>query len=256
MNSELRLIWSLIVTYKVETILIALLFIVIFFFVLSRIKEKSDDYDYSTPTNSKQSILEESVEKTWDMNLELNSDQYNNDEDIDSEVIDDEIKALTSNDIKALGVHQNMTNEEVKRLFGESIDHQCNYQFGSIVFSSMEGFDNTDIELIIDKPNFEAPRGVKIGDHVDSVLLKFPNIKEEESFGNEEEKTLYDTVNENGILTGRIYYDCYSEIESIQFNHILDALWYLEFYITNSIVTCIKYGCSSVDLKTAKEVLY
>lgn len=248
MNSELLSIYSLIGRYKVEAMILLILAVAIIVYAINRIREKKCDDNYA---KYKSSQSEESLDKIIDTNKQH---EVNN---ADSIAVNNEIDAFTSDDVKVLGIHRNMTDEEVKKLFGEPINQQGGYPFGAITFSEIEGFDTTDTEVFIDKPNIEAPRGIKVGDDADFVLLKFPSIDQEEDFETDLEKILYEIVKNDEIFTGKVYYDYDNEyIESISFSHISDALWYLELYITENIVTSIKYGYSSVDIKTVKEVLY
>lgn len=252
----LNSVFSFVMTYKIESVILVTIMVMIILFIIGRIKEKMSVDDFTIPYEAERNNRKEAGERTSEIDTEFNLASPTEVENETLDATDKAVTAFIAEDVKVLGIHQNMTKEEAEALFGVPIDDQGGFPFGSIVFSSMEGFNTTDTEVFIDQPGFAAPRGIKIGDPVDRVLSIFPSIEEEETFLSETETTLYDIDRETEILTGKVYYDNDFNIESIQFNHISDALWYLELYITNNEVASIKFGCSSVDLEAVKEVLY
>ena len=132
-----------------------------------------------------------------------------------SEVTDEaDIKDFSPDDAEAAGIELDMTREEAENVLGKPIREESHYEdaFGADVYELYYDFGSVRLEplgenifttsrIIIDKPGYDGPRGIEVGDDADDVLSRFP-VDEDGETANGGEKFLYGEEDGNhGIVT-------------------------------------------------------
>lgn len=160
-------------------------------------------------------------------------------------------------DAQAVGVMIDQSFKEVKKVLddpisfrkeeSEAVGYQliAAYDFGELIFDALDDVEeNSTLSIIIiNKPNYEGPRGIKVGDAVDEVWSKFPRQENPVVDGLRELYNLQD-----GELMGQIVYDESKRVTSVAYAKGFGGFgtFSLEFAIKNNVVTEIKISVMNV----------
>lgn len=132
-------------------------------------------------------------------------------------------RIFSIDDTKILGIKIDMQKEEVEKILGQPKKVESNYEgafgyvltyyyeFGNICFEPIDIDKYAVSDIIIDKPKFIGPRGIRVNDKVETVLQKFPYNKNS-SINTNREKYVY---GELGVNCGFITYDKKGNIASV-----------------------------------------
>lgn len=163
-----------------------------------------------SPTSTNVSNTQQNINGT-------NGSQTQNMSSTNSQTNNSETKVFSPEDAKVLGIKIDMTNNEVEKVLGkpkkveeksiygaEGGLHVYYYDFGTVSLEFLKDNIYTVSFINIEKPGFEGPRGIKVGEDIDNVMKKFPytNLGDIERQGEEYTiRYLYGKGKENrGIL--------------------------------------------------------
>jgi hypothetical protein len=148
---------------------------------------------------------------------------------ISPEVVKDgNIEEFSDKDTSVLGIKLDMSISELESILGQPIKQDSHYeeafgadvinyyyQFGEIRLEPLEEANYTVSSVVINKPNYSGPRGIKIGDSIEMVIQKFP-CNEEAPKDESGERYVYGNLGENnGVIT----YNIEGNIEEVKYSY-------------------------------------